>query len=285
MPMIPQFFSASSQEVAEKALQLGYLRYPGICFVTDIRANTRSILWITEKNEMEYIVGNGQITDIRYQDNVLTFYHFDKELYSIPIGLSEDVVDRIVSTIMANLQLDSYAKTTEVIQLLDDKIGDIGSLSVEQYIEAKMQEAPITKLTGTIFQSIDLSALPTGLYKILGQYKVGGKFQTIHTAIGGELFYIEKKEDNSTSVTKCTGADFQKYLIYANGDYLSDKYVTESWIADLDFMPRDSAKEYVETLIDETISEQVDSALSTKLDNALDLKLGAIKEEDINSIF
>ena len=76
MALLPQFYSASTKQVAEKALQLGYLKYPGICFVTDSNEKTRSILWITEKNEMEYIVGNGQITDIKYENNILSFYHF-----------------------------------------------------------------------------------------------------------------------------------------------------------------------------------------------------------------
>lgn len=285
MPMIPQFFSATSQEVAEKALQLGYLKYPGICFVTDSCTNSRSILWITEKNEIEYIVGNGQITDIKYQNNILTFYHYEKLLYSIPIGLSQDVVDNIVTTIMDNINLDSYAKTSDVIQLLDDKIGDLGNLSVEQYIETKIQDSPVTKLTGTLFQPIELSGLPTGLYKINGQYKLGGNYQTIHTALGGELFYVERREDSSTAVTKCTGSKFQIYIIYANGDYITDSYATESWITTQNFMPKESAKEYVESLIDETIIEQVDSALGTKLDSALDLKIGAIQQEDIDSLF
>lgn len=287
MALLTKFYTVSTVEKARQAVRLGYLKYPGICFVGN-SPEAKSIIWMNQDNEMEFIVGSGQITDIRYESNTLTFYHGQEILHAIPIGLSEDVVAGIVETIKSELNLDSYATSSEVVQLLDDKLGDIGERSVTEYVEDKINDSPIIKKTGTLFAAVNLSALPTGVYALRGQYQFGGLLQTVHTASGGELFYVEQLE-SGTVIAKCSGSELRFYNIAPNGDYSTDRTLTESWLKSQDYMPREEAREVIKDLITETVDQKVeqslDSQLDARLDSALDNRITAITREEVREIF
>lgn len=287
MALLTKFYTVSSLEKAEQAVRLGYLKYPGICFVGS-SPETKSIIWMNQNNEMEFIVGRGQITDIRYEANILTFYHDQDILYTIPIGLSEDMVAGIVATIKSELNLDSYATSEEVVQLLDDKLGDIGERSVTEYVEDKISDSPIIKKTGALFAPVILSELPAGLYAVRGQYQYGGLLQTVHTATGGELFYVEQLE-SGTVIANCSGTGFRLYNIAPNGDYSTDRCLTESWLKAQGYISASQAQDIIGGLIadtvDEKVGESLDAQFDTRLDTALTSKIGAITREEVREIF
>ena len=62
MAKLPVFFSASSREIAEKALERGVLKYPGLCYIE----NESVIAWLTEDNEIKYTKGDNEITDVKF---------------------------------------------------------------------------------------------------------------------------------------------------------------------------------------------------------------------------
>ena len=57
MALIPTWYSASTKQIAEKALQRGVLKYPGLCYIQD----SKSIAWVTIDNTLEYVKGDKQI--------------------------------------------------------------------------------------------------------------------------------------------------------------------------------------------------------------------------------
>ena len=59
MAFIPTWFTASTKQIAEKALQRGVLKYPGLCYIKD----SKCIAWVTIDNTLEYVKGDKQITD------------------------------------------------------------------------------------------------------------------------------------------------------------------------------------------------------------------------------
>lgn len=55
MAKLPVFFTASTKAIAEKAIQRGILKYPGLCYIEDGNV----IAWMTEDNEIRYVgLGN-----------------------------------------------------------------------------------------------------------------------------------------------------------------------------------------------------------------------------------
>ena len=57
MAKLPVFFTASTKAIAEKAIQRGILKYPGLCYIEDGNV----IAWMTEDNEIRYTKGDKQI--------------------------------------------------------------------------------------------------------------------------------------------------------------------------------------------------------------------------------
>ena len=70
-----------------------------------------------------------------------------------------------------------------------------------------------------------------------------------------------------------------------DGTYRTDKYITENWIKDQNFMSADDAKEFITESIKEIASEIIDQQLDARLDSALDKKIGGISTEDLTNIF
>ena len=81
------------------------------------------------------------------------------------------------------------------------------------------------------------------------------------------------------------GTSIVLYFLQTDGTYSTDKYVTENWIADQNFMSADSARELITETIQESVADIVDQQLDAKLDSALDKKLGGISTEELTNIF
>lgn len=77
------------------------------------------------------------------------------------------------------------------------------------------------------------------------------------------------------------GKSITLYFIQQDGEYTTDRYVTESWINEQNFASADSVKEYVSNIIEETVLDVLDE----HIDAALDRKLGSIDSEDLTNIF
>lgn len=88
-------------------------------------------------------------------------------------------------------------------------------------------------------------------------------------------------DTSSTTITKMQGKSITLYFIQQDGEYTTDRYVTESWINEQNFASADSVKEYVSNIIEETVLDVLDE----HIDSALDRKLGGIDSEDLTNIF
>jgi len=86
MALIPTWYSASTKQIAEKALQRGVLKYPGLCYIQD----SKSIAWVTIDNTLEYVKGDKQITDVKCIGSNLMFFSGDKLLFSYDISMTDE---------------------------------------------------------------------------------------------------------------------------------------------------------------------------------------------------
>lgn len=283
MALIPVYFTASKLEIAEKALQRGVLKYPGLCYIK----NTKSLAWVTEENKLEIIKGDKQITNVKLVGSNLQFFSDTTLLFQYDISMSEDDKKQIVEEIKKSIGLDSYVKASDLSTLLDNKIGNLeDKQTVVDYINSlsykKLTDKPIEYLIGTLTIPITISSLDDGIYKIKGQYIIGGNNTTVRSSADDVFFVVSHDKDtNGTSITQFQGNSILLYFIQQDGDYVTDKYVTEKWINDQNFMSADSAKQFIREQLELSVSDIIDQ----KIDEALDSKIGGLESSDIANIF
>ena len=283
MAFIPTWFTASTKQIAEKALQRGVLKYPGLCYIKD----SKCIAWVTIDNTLEYVKGDKQITDVKYIGSNLMFFTGDKLLFSYDVSMTDEDRDHIIEEVKKTIGLDNYVKSSELSTLLDNIIGNLEDKStVVEYINSlsynKLSDVPITNLIGTLVVPVKISSLDDGIYKIKGQCIIGGNNTTIQSSADDVLYLVSHDADtSSTTITKMQGKSITLYFIQQDGEYTTDRYVTESWINEQNFASADSVKEYVSNIIEETVLNVLDD----HIDAALERKLGGIDSEDLTNIF
>lgn len=283
MAKLPVFFSASSREIAEKALERGVLKYPGLCYIE----NESVIAWLTEDNEIKYTKGDNEITDVKFIGSNLQFFSGKKLLFSFDMSLTDEDQTHIVEEVKKSIGLDNYVKSADLSTLLDNIIGNLeDKQTVVDYINSlsyrKLTDKPIEYLIGSITIPIIISDLNDGIYKIKGPFMIGGNNTSIHSSPDDVFFVVSHDEDtHGTSITQIQGNSILLYFIQQDGDYKTDKYVTEQWINEQNFMSADSVKDYVQAQINESISNLIDQ----KIDKALDNKFSGLNSVDIANMF
>ena len=132
-----------------------------------------------------------------------------------------------------------------------------------------------------------ISSLDDGVYKIKGQYIIGKSNTTVQYSAEDVLFLVSHDPElpAKMTITKAQGTSIVLYFLQTDGTYRTDKYITENWIADQNFMTVDAAKNYIAEIIQETVEEIIDQQLDAKLDSALDRKISGISTKDLNDIF
>lgn len=288
MALIPSWFSASTKAIAEKALDRGILKYPGMCFIED----TQSLAWITQDNEIKYVKGANQITNVKFIGSNLMFYSGDTLLFSYDMSMTEEDLKHIVTEVKKSIGLDQYVKASDMTTLLDNIIGNLEDKStVVEYINSlsynKLSDKPIVNLIGSLTTPVYISSLDDGIYKIKGQYIIGGSNTTVNSSPEEAFFFVSHDPDvnKKMTITKMQGDSIVLYFLDSDGSFKTDRYITENWITAQNYMSAESVKEYVAQAIQESVETIVDQTLETKLDSALERKIGGLTTEQLNNIF
>ena len=262
--------------------------YWGMCYIEE----TKELAWITQDNQIKYILGDNQITNVKFVGSNLMFYSGTTLLFSYDMSLTEEDQAHIIEEVKKSIGLDQYVKTSDMTTLLDNIIGNLEDKStVVDYINSlsynKLSDKPIENMIGTLNAPVYISSLEDGIYKIKGQYIIGSSNTTVNSSPNDILFFVshDPEINNKITVTKIEGTSIVLYFLDSDGTFRTDKYVTEEWINGQNFMSADSVKEYVNQTITETVAEIIDQQLDIKLDSALDKKISGISTEDLNNIF
>lgn len=288
MALIPSWFSASTKAIAEKALERGILKYPGMCFIQD----TKSLAWVTQDNKLQYINGTNQITDIKFIGTNLMFYSNGNLIYSFDMSMTEEDAQHIIEQVKTSIGLDQYIKSADVSKLLDDIVGNLEDKNtIVDYINSlsynKLSDKPIENLIGSLNAPVYISSLKDGIYKIKGQYIISQSNPTVQSSAEDVLFFIshDPELEKKMTITKMQGTSIVLYFLQTDGTYRTDKYITENWITDQNYMSADAAKEFITKTIQESVADVIDQQLDEKLDSALNKKIGGISTEELTNIF
>lgn len=289
MALIPQYYHASSLEVAQQSLDRGYLRYPAVCFIEE----SQSFAWVTQTNTLVPICGYDQITEVVYSNNVLYFKNGARNLWAVEIGLDAATIDALKQEIINSISLESYAKMDDVITLVNGKIGDLGNAeNVIDYVNgrkyADLEDKPILHLYGSLSNAIVLSELSDGVYCITGQYMIGGDRETIHSGNKDMLFVIERS-NTDVYITKVSGSKITRFIIDKDYHCVTDQYITEQWLSTQDFLTKEEVEAYVAGYLQAEVPDIVGEALGQqfdqKIDTALNERLYDIEEDAIENLF
>lgn len=147
----PLWYSASTKRIAEKALERGILKYPGLCYIKE----DNNIAWVSIDNKLEYIKGDNQITNVKYENSNLQFYNGETLLFSYDISITDEDKNNIIDEVKRTIGLENYVKTTDLTKTLDDIIGNLpDNTTVIDYINSisynNLSDAPITNLIGSL---------------------------------------------------------------------------------------------------------------------------------------
>lgn len=279
----PLWYSASTKRIAEKALERGILKYPGLCYIKE----DNNIAWVSIDNKLEYIKDDNQITNVKYENSNLQFYNGETLLFSYDISITDEDKNNIIDEVKRTIGLENYVKTTDLTKTLDDIIGNLpDNTTVIDYINSisynNLSDAPITNLIGSLNTPVMISSLSDGIYNIKGQCIIGGNNTTIQSSADGVLYLVSHDADTSSiTITKMQGKSITLYFIQQSGEYTTDRYITESWINEQNFASADSVKEYVSNVIEKTLLSVIDE----HIDSALVKKISGIDSNDIITLF
>ena len=279
----PLWYSASTKRIAEKALERGILKYPGLCYIKE----DNNIAWVSIDNKLEYIKGDNQITNVKYENSNLQFYNGETLLFSYDISITDEDKNNIIDEVKRTIGLENYVKTTDLTKTLDDIIGNLpDNTTVIDYINSisynNLSDAPITNLIGSLNTPVMISSLSDGIYNIKGQCIIGGNNTTIQSSADGVLYLVSHDADTSSiTITKMQGKSITLYFIQQSGEYTTDRYITESWINEQNFASADSVKGYVSNVIEKTLLSVIDE----HIDSALVKKISGIDSNDIITLF
>lgn len=279
----PLWYSASTKRIAEKALERGILKYPGLCYIKE----DNNIAWVSIDNKLEYIKGDNQITNVKYENSNLQFYNGETLLFSYDISITDEDKNNIIDEVKRTIGLENYVKTSDLTKTLDDIIGNLpDNTTVIDYINSisynNLSNIPITNLIGSLNTPVMISSLNDGIYNIKGQCIIGGNNTTIQSSADGVLYLVSHDADTSSiTITKMQGKSITLYFIQQSGEYTTDRYITESWINEQNFASADSVKEYVSNVIEKTLLSVIDE----HIDSALVKKISGIDSNDIITLF
>lgn len=225
MAYVPQYFQASTYEVAEKALEKGLLKFPSLCYVSA----TQTLYWLDESGTSLKEVGAAyQITNVTCDDGKLTFYRNSDVLYSVDVELSAEDTDDLINKVKSGIVLD-YEELSNV---------------------------PVTVLKGTTDNPVELIKQADGAYRVLGEYIIGGDLSVVQTSDGEAIFFVQSTDDN-ISVTRVKGQTIQLYNVALDGTYESSNYITDKWVEDKDYMATADVKSYVQENMNQVLLDTI----------------------------
>lgn len=136
---------------------------------------------------------------------------------------------------------------------------------------------PIDNLIGTLGKPIVVSQLPSGTYKVKGQYKLSPNDATTYSASTDRLFIVDNETD-TTSVQEISSKGITTYTVADDVVSASDAFVTEKWVKEqgyvtdvsleqtlLDYATYEQIKPYVSDVVDAIIDDHLEATLATYL--------------------
>ena len=157
---------------------------------------------------------------------------------------------------------------------------------------------PIENLVGTLGNTIIITALQSGTYKVKGQYKILDSEETIYLSADGDLFLVEET-DQGKCIKRFTKDTIEDFVLDDNGitkkTYITDEYLNENGyttttyvdtkVAALETTIQANIENYVENIIQASIENKVTQIIESQLDIKIDEKIEGISNDIVEELF
>lgn len=156
---------------------------------------------------------------------------------------------------------------------------------------------PIVNIYGESSNPIIISDLDNGIYSITGHFKIASNDITIHLNPNPTIFVIEKDNvDCCIYINKIATKEITNYVVEKNNSTVVDKYVTEQFLKEnnyvtssyvdekivaLGFLTTEEVKKYIEEVVPLAIGKEIIPVIDERIDKKI---LSATKAQ-ITSLF
>ena len=142
---------------------------------------------------------------------------------------------------------------------------------------------PINNILGDLSSPVVIANLPTGIYRVAGNYRICNNDKTIYSSSDDNLFLVYLS-DHDIGIKKITSSTIINYVIENNSIISTNTFASTDWILNQDF----STKTYVDEKIaalDFITKSEIEAYVSSIIDEKFDAIIDAKIEEKINEAF
>lgn len=235
----------------------------------------------------ENLIITPDLTLVPIRSKVYVFNSIDEANVQLNIN-TDTYVGQIVSIIM-----DDVCKGYIVNKNTDGSYY-VDALTADNIDYNTLGNRPIENIIGTLDEMIIITTLPSGIYKVKGQYKISNLEETTYLSADGDLFLVA-----NDYIKRITKDSINNYII--NGDsiiketYVTDEYLLSNGYATTDYVDSKVAaleesikadiQSYVEETVEDVITQKVDTIIDERLDIKLDEKIQPISEDEVTNLF
>ena len=256
-------------------------------------------------NEMLDKLANGEVDayDVIFTKDTYLTYIISPDLIPVEIKARVYIFNSIEEANVAlNEASDTYAG--QIVSILQGDVykGYIVNLIENTYSVSPLDDSnynslsnvPIVNLTGSIDNQIIVDSLPSGVYKITGQYKISESDSTVYLSASGDLFLIHSAE-NEIHIKRFTSDNIYDFSISDTNKEVTF-YVTKEYLETLGYATTDhvdsktsaleeSLKQYVQEYVGTIIAEQLDDILDERIEAKIDEKIQPTESNLIEGLF
>ena len=272
----------------ETRAKFGFLNYDDmLAKITDGKLDAYDIVF--SKDRKEVFILNEQLEPIAMHSKVYVYESVEKANEALNIN-----TDTYEGQIVSILRGDVYYG--HIVNKSANGLFYVTPLyeHAEPIDYDTLGNKPIENLMGTYNTPIILGDLPTGIYNICGKYKVTSDDSKEYLTGESRLALVNNM--GTTTTIKLVTADGIVNFIVSNGEVISDKVVTESYLKDNGYTTESYVDERIKELdlvqrseidayISNYISQSLDVIIDEKIDAALEEKFQPFTDEYVYDLF
>lgn len=276
----------------ELRAQYAYIAYDSIAIkIENGELNAYDIVFAKDRKEI-YII-SPDLVPIPVRSKVYVFSSEEEANTQININ-TDTYVGQIVSIIK-----DEVCKGYIVNKNQDDNTYYVEQLTPDNIDYNTLGNRPIENLIGTLGNTIIITTLPSGTYKVKGQYKIiDNEEETVYLSVDGDLFLIEDT-DQGKCIKRFTKDTINDFVVTDDGItktvYITEKYLNEhgytnttyvdTKVAALEETIRADINNYVENNVQTIIETKVEQIIETQLEIKLGEKIQEIPNTSVEGLF
>lgn len=276
----------------ELRAQYAYIAYDSIAIkIENGELNAYDIVFAKDRKEI-YII-SPDLVPIPVRSKVYVFSSEEEANTQLNIN-TDTYVGQIVSIIKGEV-----CKGYIVNKNQDDNTYYVEQLTPDNIDYNTLGNRPIENLIGTLGNTIIIATLPSGTYKVKGQYKIiDNEEETVYLSVDGDLFLIEDT-DQGKCIKRFTKDTINDFVVTDDGItktvYITEKYLNEhgytnttyvdTQIAALETAIRADINNYVENNVQTIIETKVEQIIETQLEIKLGEKIQEIPNTSVEGLF